>query len=92
MSFKQFVAKQERSRATLSVSERSYLDKIVDVAKQVYQQNKLTAPEALAEYAFKEALKSEMEVLERDMRNSLIYAVDIIKEKCPQLIQTEQNK
>lgn len=85
MGFKKFIEKQNRSRATLSNDERSYLDKLVDIATGLYSQNKAQPTEQIIDCAARTLIELELREIEKKVQNSLLYATDAIKEKCPQL-------
>ena len=83
-SFKSFyLTGKNNSHKTLNSDERSYLNKIVDTAEGIYSRNKTLNPDVLLDLSTKEIIRQEMEVIEKQIRNASITALDVIKDKYP---------
>lgn len=85
MSFKNFINKEKRSKTSLPEDERSYVNKIVDRAIELYSSNMKRDPSNLAELAMKSVMDDEFEEVRKKLANAFLYAEDTIKEKCPRI-------
>ena len=85
MGFKNFIHKEKRSKTTLPEDERSYVNKIVDRALELYSTNMTRDPTNLAELAMKSVMDDEFEEIRKKLTNAFLYAEDSVKEKCPRL-------
>jgi hypothetical protein len=83
-SFKKFYLNgKSNSLKALNDTEKSYLTKIVESAEMIYIKNKTLPADVLLDLSIKSILRDEMEMIEKQIKNAAVTALDIIKEKYP---------
>lgn len=85
-SFKKFYNKN-----TDKLDDRTFLETLLGVAKEIYSQNPYVLPEELFTYASESLVQKAVEDLNKQIKDVYIYAIDEIKEKFPQKINTDIN-
>jgi hypothetical protein len=92
-SFKNYREKKKRndSKAELTDSERTYIDKIVAIADQHMTVNNDLDIEAVIETAYRQVLDEEMVNIDKQLKNAVLYATDKVKEKYPPKLNTNIN-
>ena len=87
--FKDYLGKKKRDKVLLSKEEQTYVDKIVStVESNINTKDPIddTLISTLVEESFRLILNQEMETIERQLRSSVLYATDRLKDKYRNLI------
>lgn len=88
-TFNDFLGKKKRDKIKISDTEKSYMTKIVDSVKsKINTLDPLTEQDIdrLVTLSFREILNNEMENIERQLNNSVLYATDSLKDQFRNLI------
>ncbi len=86
--FKFYREKKQRWEKPIEEDDKNYIDLIVAAGEKYFKANMELPVEAVVEAAFRDVLEMEIEKLEKKVKNSVLYASDILKEKYPKRINT----
>lgn len=85
-SFKKFFNKNQDK-----VNDRTFLDKILELVKEIYSLNPTSTSDELFTYASETLVNKTLEDLNQKIRDVHVYALDEIKGKFPQKLNNDIN-